>query len=325
MKTKADILKEINVLDIEIASKNKRRGELSEKLDVTKKQIDTLTVAITLATVEAKDTTKENAQLISLKTEAENYEGAINLINQQIGDAQAKHTDLKRGAARMDFDAVFDKYTIKVNSTINLLQQVVDNLKQLETILDEASKVGAHAGATLESVDDDQRMILQIANALNAVQLPGFLVNLRGGMNRSFEYMQKKAARLSAFFPGGRGAGPSRRLSRNLNRNGARNMNTEQTLLVTKKIKQLRDSNAITLKEAGEIYNNAKGIANRLTAAQFREHVNQIGASQSKAMPTMWSKATYHAYVQGRREAAFNAYHEANRERGKVQSIVMFT
>lgn len=102
-------------------------------------------------------------------------------------------------------------------------------------------------------------------------------------------------------------------------------MNAQQMVLVVKKIKELRDSGAITLQEAKKIFDNAKVAAEKMNAAQFSEHVNEIGASQSNAMPTMWSKATYHAYVQGRREAAFNAYHEANRKRGKVQSIVMFT
>lgn len=196
MVTKQEVLKELSALESEIASKKKRRGELSEKLDANKKKVESLMNSITLATLEGRDTDKENGQLIALRAETENIEqGAISLLDKQLRDLEQRHNDKQRGLARMDFDAVFDKYTIKVNSTINLLQQVVDNLKQLETILDEASKVGAHAGATLESADDDQRMILKIVNALNTMQLPGFMVNLRDGMSRSFEYMQKKSGK----------------------------------------------------------------------------------------------------------------------------------
>lgn len=195
MATKNEVLKEIGALDNDIAKMNKRRGEISAKLGSNKKQIDSLANEIAQAIVEGKDTAEKSGQLVALKTDTESNEGALNLIDQQIGQIQARHTDLKRGAARMDFDAVFDKYTIKVKSTIDLLQQVVDNLKHLETILDEVSKVGAHDGATLESADDDQRMILQIVSALNGAHLPGLLVNLRNAMPRSFEYMQKKGGK----------------------------------------------------------------------------------------------------------------------------------
>lgn len=199
MATKDEITKEIRALDIEITGKNKRRGELSEKLIATQKQIESLTSAISLATVENKDTTKEKGQLINLKTEADSIEGAISLLDKQLEDLKQTHRDMKRAAARMDFDAVFFRYTSKTKSAVDLLQQLGDTLKELEELRKEISLVGAHEGVTLEHANDDQRLIMQIVDAFNSpltgASIPGFLKNLYISYPRAIEYMQKNGGK----------------------------------------------------------------------------------------------------------------------------------
>lgn len=193
MTKKQEIQKQIDALEADIKSKEKRRGELDTQQQARRQQIESFKKSAAMAITEGRDSSKDTGEVISLERAVGSTNDAINLLDGQLSELKQKRDDLIRGLARTVFDEIFDTFTTKTKGTLDLLQQVKNNFDDLEKIKGELSKV---TGITLEHVSDDQRLVMKIADAitspLGAQSVPGLLANIHNSYPRAIDYMKKR-------------------------------------------------------------------------------------------------------------------------------------